>query len=294
MAVLVQVSARRFDVPLECPCCGATPDSELVVPLSPNPELAVAPDSARELVFPYCRRCIAHAAQWDTAPTLAVGVMLAGAVAAIVLTIALDIRFGGGALAVAALAAGLAFRARRATATGARGESCATATRALAYLGWTGNESSLDFESHAYAAKFAEQNQDRLAHPSAQLSRLLEGLRIARLTVPTPATAVSTVPPPATLADWIGRLESASSAVARRTMFQRAIDALQDGADRIQLTAAATRLELAPFLDEVRGMSPIAAKSRLERAMATIRADNIPSELQGAVLRELEARWKQV
>ena len=54
---------------------------------------------------------------------------------------------------------------------------------------------------------------------------------------------------------------------------------------------AASRIETAAVLEKVDGLATDAAKRRhLEKAIATLRSDNIPDELQADQLRELEER----
>jgi hypothetical protein len=279
---------------MECPCCGAAPDTEIPIPLTRTPDHRIAAESARELAFPYCKRCVAHVAAWEQAAAVPAAMLLIGIIVAVILGIAVHFVAGVITLAIAGPAAWFVFRARRTAAKAALGPSCASPSRALDYLGWSGAESSFELESHAYAAKLAEQNQSLLAHPSVQLTRLLEGHRVARLAVPTPAAAIHTVPPPATVKDWIGRIESAAGAVARRTTLQRALDGLHEQRDRQEVLASAVAFEVAPFLDEVEGMSSIAAKGRLQRAIDMVRADNMPEELQTSVLRELDTRWRRL
>lgn len=290
--VLVELAARRFTIPLECPCCGAAPDTELAIPLTRVPERRIAADSALELVFPYCTRCVGHLAGWEAAASVPTGVALAAIVAAAVLGIAVHPAIGAAVLALAVPAAYVLYRARRSAARAAMGPSCAGPGRAVAYLGWSGSDSAFELESHAYAARFAEHNQAIVANQSPQLARLLEGNRIARLAVPTPAAAVHTVPPPATVTDWIGRIEGAAGAVARRHTLQRALDALHEPRDRQQVIAAAAQREVAPVIAEVEGLSRLAARGRLQRAIEAARADNLPEELQTAVLRDLDTRWR--
>jgi hypothetical protein len=293
-AVLVELAARRFTIPFECPCCGAAPDTELPIHLERTSDRRVASESARALVFPYCQRCADHVTGWEAAAGVPAGAMLAALIVAIVLAIAVHVVAGVVLLAIAAPGAYVLYRMRRAAAKTTMGPSCASPGRALAYLGWSGAESGFEVESHTYAARLAEQNEGLVANPSPQLVRLLEGHRIARLAVPTPAAAIHAVPPPATLADWIARIEAARGTVARRSTLKRALDGLHDPGERQDAIAAAARLELAPILEEVEGMSSVAAKGRLGRAIDAIRADNIPEELQAAVLRELDARWRRL
>jgi hypothetical protein len=292
--VLVEVSARRFVIPFECPCCGAAPDAEMAIHLTRSAGRRVATESALALAFPYCQRCVAHVTAWEASGTIVVAVLLGGIIAGVIAGIATHFLVGLGVFAAAIPVAWLMTQARRGRAKASCGPSCACPGRALVYLGWSGSDSAFTFESHTYAARFAEQNPTVLSNASTSLKRLLEGHRVARLAVPTPATAVLTVPPPATLQDWIGRIEACKGAVSRRNILQRALDGLHEKHDRQEVIAAAMRLEVAPVLDEVDGLTSIAAKGRLQRAIDGFRADNIPEELQTAVLRELDTRWRKL
>ena len=283
------MSSRRFVIPLECPCCGATADRETTIDVTRVPGRRVADDQG--LAFPYCARCLAHTAAWESAGVASSGIMLAGIVAAVVIAIALSIWVGLGVLAVAIPLAAVVRASKRTAAKSARGPSCASPGKALAYFGWSGAERTFSFESPTYAARFAEQNHKHLAHVTPQLTKILDGHRIARLAVPTPAAAIHTVPPPATLADWLARIDHQPGAVARRIELQRALDATAEPAARHALIAAACRIELAPVLARIDGMvQPAARKQAILEAIAAVTGDNILEELQAAELRELEAR----
>ena len=287
--MIVEVSSRRFAIPLECPCCGAATGSETLIPVTRTPGQRVADEPG--LAFPYCARCLAHVAAWDTAGVGSAGVMLLGIVAAVALAIVTQIWIGLVAFVIAIPLAAVLRQSRRSAAKAACGPSCASPGKALAYLGWTGNERGFSFESPTYAARFAEQNHKHLVNVSPQLRMLLEGHRIARLAVPTPAAANLVVPPPATIPDWIARIEKQPGAVARRSELQRALDATPEPAARQQLIAATVRLELAPILARVDATTNTAARKQLLlQTIAEISGDNILEELQTAELRELEAR----
>ncbi len=291
---IVEVSTRTFAVPFECPCCGAEPDTELAVPVIRTAGREVARDTARALAFPYCKRCADHVHVWESAGLRSAGVMVAGLVAAVVLSLATRFVIGAIAFAAAALFAWSLGSARRAAARAGLGPSCASPDRALAYLGWSGSASTFSFESPTYAARFAEQNEKRLVHVNEQLRKLLEGHRIARLAVPTPAAAHLVVPPPAGIDEWIARIERSRSTVERRNTLRRALDAAPGDAERAQLLDAASRIELAPILGKIDGLaSPGARKHQLQRAIDEVRADNIPEELQEAEVRQLEARLRE-
>ncbi|HEU0035536.1 MAG TPA: hypothetical protein VFQ53_33225 [Kofleriaceae bacterium] len=280
--VIVEVTSRRFAIPLECPCCGAAPDGELTIAVTPAAGRTVATDTARGLEFPYCRRCIEHVVAWESAGMTSAGAMVLVIVAAIVVGITLGLVYALALAVAGAIAAWVFLQRKKARAKAACGASCAAPQRAVGYLGWSGTESAFVFESHAYAARFAEQNAERIPNPSPQLRRLLDGHRAARLAVPTPAAAHVTVPPPATVDDWLGRLAAAAGVVARRSTVQRALDALHEPADRERILARAVELELAPVQHKLH--DPDARK----RAIAELTADNVPEELYAAAVRELE------
>jgi hypothetical protein len=246
------------------------------------------------MLFPYCQRCVAHLTAWEASGGSAIVVLFGGIIAAVIAGIVIHWIPAVVLAALALPAAWVVWNARRTGAKAACGESCAGPGRALAYLGWSGSESVFDLDSHTYAARFAEQNQAILANTSPQLAKLLEHNRVARLAVPTPAAAVPALPPPASVADWVARIEAGKGAVGRRNTLQRALDALHDKKDRQQVIDAAARFELAPVIEEVEGMAAHAARVRLQRAIDGFRADNIPEELQATVLRELDTRWRKL
>ena len=104
-------------------------------------------------------------------------------------------------------------------------------------------------------------------------------------------------PPPtrAALLDWISRIESYKGAEARRNALARALEEITDPRERSQLQLAASRIEVAAVLDKVDGLATDAAKKRhLEKALAALRSDDVPDELQADQLRELEARLREL
>ena len=293
--MIVEVASRTFAIPFECPCCGAEPDTELSIPVTRAAGREVVRDTARALEFPYCSRCIAHVQIWESAGLRSAGVIVAGVVAAVVLSLATRFVIGAIAFAAAALFAWSLSAARRGAARAGLGPSCASPDRALAYLGWSGRASAFSFESPTYAARFAEQNPKHLVHVGEQLRKLLEGHRIARLAVPTPAAAQLVVPPPATMDEWIARLESSRSTVERRNMLRRALDAALAGAEHARLLEVVSRIELAPVLGRIDALASAGAKKhQLQRAIDEVRADNILEELQAVEVRQLEARLREL
>ncbi len=288
--MLVEVNSRRFALPHECPCCGAVPDAELAIALTAIPNRPLATDTARSILFPYCQRCIGHVTRWEAAGVASAGVMLVGLIAGIALALTVHLGVGIGVAAVAAPIAYAAREVRRRKAKAGCGESCVGPGRAVTYLGWSGSTSGFDFDSHAYTARFAEANPTNVASPSPALSKLLEGHRVARLAVPTPAASV-VVPPPATLADWVAKLEASVGAVSRRATLARALDALTDLAERQLVIMKAKDLEIAAL--DLAGLDPLQQRQRIEGAIAEVRADNIPEALQVAILYDLENRLRK-
>lgn len=288
----VEVSSRRFAVPYECPCCGAVPDAELTIPLTPTRDRPAAPETAHSLGFPYCKKCVAHVATWDSTRNVETAIKVLAILAGLVLGLVVHWAAGVGAgvaLIVVALLVGKVSRQKvRATCR----EACATPTLAVHYLGWSGNASTLAFDSHVYAARFAEQNEKKLTNVDPVLRKVIEGHKLARLQVPTPAVAVRTVPASATVADWIDRIQTAGGRVARLDWLSRALDAFSDPTDRRTIIDAAAKLEMAaiaPRLDQVTGD---AAKRAVQKAIIDVRADNIPEELRDSVIEQLEARLR--
>ena len=284
MGILVEVSARRFAVPYECPCCGAVPNGELTVPLTPTRERPASPETAHGLGFPYCRRCIAHIVRWDGVRVLETGIKVLGLIAGIALGLAVHWAAGIGAFAASVVLALVIGRAKRAKVKADCGESCAGPAMAVHYLGWSGNASALRFDSHVYAARFAEQNAQKLVNVDPVLRKVMEGHKLARLSIPTPAAAVRTLPAAASVSDWIERMQSAPGRVARLDWLARSLDAFSEPAERGQLVDAAAKLELQALGElDARGV---------QKAIVAARADNIPEELRDELVRQLEAKLR--
>lgn len=284
--VIVELAARKFALPFECPCCGAPPDTELRV---------TAKATGQGLEFPYCARCVTHAEKWDASGVASAGVMVLAIVAAVVAAIKLSVLLAIGIFVVAASLAWILRSARRAAAKAGCGESCATPGHAVTYVGWSGSTSSFSFASPTFAARFAEANPSLLANATPQLRKLLDGYRKARLAVPTPAVAAGVAPPPLTAREWLARIEATTGTVARRVALQRALEMIEEPQPRRELIQTVARIELAPLLDKLhRQSSPAAQRTLLATAIEQIRADNISDELQAAELEKLEARLAEL
>lgn len=283
--VLVEVSSRRFAIPHECPCCGAIPDAEMVVPTSGK---RATRTSARSIDMPSCKRCNVHVAATEAAGVASAAVVLAGLVATIVATIVL----GPLGLAALPIAIGLAFvmvTRRRRAAELMRGPSCAAAGKAIAYLGWNGTTTAFELASPTYAARFAEHNEKILHAPTPRLRTLLEGHARARVAVPSAVAPVAE--PPSTVQAWIAKLSSATGPAGRRHVMVRALGAFSDDASRAQLVEAAARIDLEPVYAKLAKATTLEARAKvLAEAIARVTADNLPEPLQDHELRELEKK----
>jgi len=284
--LIVQVTGRRFAIPFECPCCGAPPDVELRIPRARG--ATVAADSANGLDVPYCSRCARHAEAWEHAGVGSAAVLVAGVIAFVVISLAAARPLLGLFALLASIPIALIVaNVRRIRARAGCTEACASPGMAISYRGYNGTLTSIAFESLTYAARFAEHNTG-IVLETPQLRRLLEGHRIARLQVPTPAAAVAMSAAP-TPAEWRAKIEQAKGPLARRTALSRALDAVTDEAARADLVKAAADAELSPVLAKARSLAGAAKREHLDAAIAAVRADNLPEPLQTAELAQLEA-----
>lgn len=285
-AIVVELAARKFALPYECPCCGAPPDTEVSVR---------AKATGQALEFPYCERCVAHVRSWDASGIVSSGVMVLAILGALVLAVKATILVGIAVFVVASTLAWWLRSARRAAARAMCGPSCAATGLALGYLGWTGTTSMFSFASPTFAARFAEANPALLANETAQLRKLLDGYKKARLAVPTPAVAAGVAPPPLTPGEWLARIESAKGVVARRIALVRALEMTEDPPSRRELIQTTARIELAPVFDRLHRLSsPPAKRALLAAAIEEVASDNIPDELQKLMLEKLEARVSEL
>jgi hypothetical protein len=288
-ATIVEIMGRKFDIPLDCPCCGAAPDTEIAVPLARGSRDR-AGGSAVSVDFPYCRHCVAHAALWDSASVVLSGLIVLGLVVGGIVAAAVKPAIGLGVIAGMTAIAFVLATSRRTAARQACRESCGSVGNSVVYLGYSGTASGLAFESISYAAKFAERNASRLVD-DARIRRLLEKYKLARIAVPTPAAAVAVIPPPLEVGEWITRLASTPTRVARRSTLVGALEMLAEPREREQLLRAVCAIEIAAYLAPLDKLQGAAAKERhLRTTIDQVRRDNIPDELQQMLLRELEQR----
>lgn len=285
--IVVEICARSFVLPAECPCCGSDADAETTVSLKPTRRHTAA-DSARQVGFPCCRRCLEHVAVADAASMQTAFVFLAGMVIGVVSGIVIDVQKGVFAFLCAVPVMWVLGSLGQRRAQSRCGPSCSTTRSAVTYLGWSGSTSAFSFASPTYTARFAEHNLERLVSVTGRVRALLEAHRVARAQVPTPAMASCHVPPPRTHAEWIERLQRVSGTVARRMALQRAL-AGSDVQHHRDLVDAVCRVELEPVLRSRERLAAPGWRRELLQTLATVRADNIPAELRDAEVRVIEA-----
>ena len=292
-ATLVEISGRHFDIPLDCPCCGAAPDTEIAVPLARNARDRLA-DSVASVAFPYCRHCVAHAARWESAGVIFSGWIVIGVLGLVILAIASELAIGLCVLIAAGLLGAVIATSRRAQARQAMRESCGSVGRSVAYLGWSGASTGLAFESISYGAKFAERNAPRLVE-DPRIRRLLDKYKLARIAIPTPAAAVTVIPPPLGVGEWIAKLATTSTRVARRSGLAAALEVLPEARERDQLVRAVCAIETAAYVAPLDKLASNAAKQRhLRTTIEQIRRDNVPEVLQQLLVSELEQRLSKL
>jgi hypothetical protein len=286
--VIVELCTRVFMIPLECPCCGSEPDAEAVITRKAG-RRRVASDTARQLAFPYCTRCVEHVAASETGSMRAAVVILLGVASGMLAGMLTRFQTGVFVFLWAIPVAWVLVAAGQRKARSRSTSSCVSPHKAIAYFGWSGSTSLFSFESPMYTARFAEQNAATLVSVTPELRQLLEAHKVARLQVPTPASATRVVPPPLDAPGWLAFVQRQTRTVARRIALMRALDSLQDIGDRQAVVAAVCRAELAELLVEVSSLPASTRKRRLRDALTKTRADNLPPDLAEAKVRELEA-----
>lgn len=271
-------------------------------------------------MFPYCGTCSAHIGQWERAySVLALGPIGFAIGIALALT-------GGGVVAflvssgIGSVLAVVIFVHARRQVRAILSKNCASPGAAVTHLGWSGSVSSFEFASDRYGASFAADNVRKLVNVSRWLQKLLDSrpeeirLKVEAVSPQQPALSSPQIsaataplrpdpeervnkprPVADAVLDWISRIESYKGPEARRNALIRALQEISDPVAQQQLRLAASRIETAAVLEKVDGLSTTAAKRRhLEKAIAALRSDDIPDELQADGIRELEARLREL
>jgi hypothetical protein len=187
--VRVEVSARKVTVPYLCPCCCGVADTALAVSFTRITGERLLRETTRELDFPYCTRCVRHSSWWTSALRAAVAVMACGAIASVVLGLAVGAAAGLGAAVFGGGLAVLVGLALRAKARAGCSPSCAGPGTAVTYHGWVDQVQTFSFVSRRYAAAFAEENGRSLVNVTPLLYQLVEQQRVS-----TPAQAPAPLP----------------------------------------------------------------------------------------------------
>jgi hypothetical protein len=301
MSVVVEVSARKFTVPHECACCGAVPQVHLAASHTRRTGKRVIRETTRGLNFPYCTGCDAHIAKWDAASALLGILVVLSALVAIGVGFGAGAAFGFGLFGALFILSFVISMRAQSNARALCAQACATPGAAVTYLEWSGSVSSFAFASQVFALKFAQANAKNLINVSMELHRLLEersATTNGSFNAQSQPEPQRTAPVPASddlVLEWISRIENYKGAEARRNALQRALAEVTDVNGRRALVLAASRIEVAAVLDKVEALASAPAKKRhLQKAIADIRADNIPDELQAEELRQLDARLREL
>lgn len=293
-------------MPRACPCCDGEPDAELEVSFTRRSGKRVVREHTRSWSFPYCGRCVAHVKAWESAGTMAVATLAVGIAAGVVLgfasgTSALGVGVFAFSLPIALI---LAMR-QRVVARKRCVPACASAGASVGYLGWDGSVQGFAFAADGYAVSFARANGRSLINVSPELRRLIEtaaepSIRVEVSPAAPPRAARVPAPVPAStrndgVLEWIARIESYKGPVARRNALKRVVEEIADPEARRALVLAASKIETAAVLNKVDTLTTIPAKRRhLEKAIAELRADDIPDDLQAEELSTLEAALRSL
>jgi hypothetical protein len=295
--IIVEVSAHKISLPFQCPCCGnGSPDGEFAAAYTRTTGKRVTRETTRGFIFPYCTPCLAHVQTWQSADAIKAGVIITGIVLAIIAGLSASGTAGIVVFGVSIPIALVLAAQRRSQAKASCGPDCVIPGPAVSYLGWSGSVKTFRFTAAVYAGRFAQRNARNLINVSADLRHVLEHPALSAPAMEEPplvpaqrnAAEQSPIDP---VLDWIARIESYKGPVARRNALERALQEIQGPHARQQLLIAASRIEVAAVLDKVDSLaSPAAKKRHLAKAIADIRADNIPDELQATELQQLEER----
>jgi hypothetical protein len=291
----VVVSAKTISVPRRCACCGAAPDSELEVTASRTTGKRVVRTRTNSWTYPYCSRCLGHVREIESVGAAAVACFLVGAVGGLVVGVALSGGVGLGFAVIAFVVGAIFDGQRKSRIRNQLPSECATAARAVRYLGWNGTVQVFDFVSADYAAAFASANRSKLVNVSSEVYALLEAATPAPQprrsdagdsVAGAPTRAAAPSPPRGASQDdlflkWISKVESLKGPAARRAAVEQGLKELQDPALRERLLLEAAKINVHAALDKADGLKTAQAKRRtLQTALDEVRGDQLADELQ--------------
>ena len=308
VSVVVEVSARKFEIPPVCACCGEAPQAEVRATFTRRTGVRVIREDTRGFGFPYCQHCLDHVARWARAGARGnIGFVVLGALGIVMLAMVQAV-VGVGLFVIALIIRLTSARVARTNVRSRLRPSCACPDTAVAFRGWSGTVSSFAFASPAYAARFALGNREKLVNVSGELRQLLEQGAIPRMQVvarsapavaiPAPRSGPAIAPPAIAdhrVLDWIAKIEDFKGAEARHNALHRALAEIIEPAARHELLTAAGRIEVSAVLDKIDGLSTNAAKRRhLQKAIEDMQVSELPPELQAHHIRQLEARLREL
>ena len=309
--MLVEVSAKRINIPRTCMCCGGPPDIEIPLVASKSRGTRVVRTSTNTWNFPYCTDCARHAEAWPSPSyggELLVSLIVGGIVGFVGSHGGEDpagITYGiAGFLSLfvfLAILENVVFMPRKqAVVRAMMRPSCAAPAWAARYVGWHGTRESFDFVSADYAVAFAMQNADKLVNLSAELrphlDQAIETLKSQHIQQTAERLAVEGQRNLDELFHGtVAKLESAKGSGTRRAALAKALEKLSgmNGPEelRARLITEAARIEAAAVLDKVDGLKTVSAKRRnIEEAIAGLvptrsRMSSRPSRSRGSKAR---------
>lgn len=173
----VDVSGAILNIPDECACCGAPPNTDLSISKTRSWGKRVIHTECKEWKMPYCTRCLEHGRRSDEASAFArmstvvslglasLGWYLASWYWALIV--------GAGPIAITVLVYGQFLQRSRAYSNA----GCVGLGWAVSYIEWSGTLHSFDVGSDRFARDLMAANQNKLVNLSPRASRLLSAAR---------------------------------------------------------------------------------------------------------------------
>ena len=170
----VELSGIKFKFPNECPCCGGTPDSELLISASRSKGSRVVRTEVRAWNLPYCSRCVKHVGDVERARGQLKLLVLLSILLATFIAFKINPLLGVGIGIAALLGASIVYKRQLdRLSSGCSSASCASIERTVDYLGWHGTLHQFEIRSVRFARNFMESNSGKLVNVSPEARNLL-------------------------------------------------------------------------------------------------------------------------
>lgn len=171
----IEVAGKQFVFPRECACCGGFPETTITHSGTERNRNSRTRGWAWDV--PYCQECRRHVARTDRAFIVGLSIAALFGFCSLLYAILIDMRLGfgffaGSVLLTTFVTALLIPRIRS-------GATCCTVSRALIYLGSSGNIHSFDFKSPHYARAFVRANRLKLVNAATVVSQMVRDLPVS-------------------------------------------------------------------------------------------------------------------